>query len=339
MSGEHMAREMAEQPARLRALVERAEEIRGRARECLPSPMHGTTIVARGSSDHAATYGRYLLETASGLPVSLAAPSLHTMYGIRARYQGQLVLAVSQSGRTPEIVTTLRDLLEGGGRGLAITNDPTSALAAVADRVIELGVGEEHAVPATKTVTAQMAVFAILAGALGELPFSEEQLRELPELIEEVLEDPAPAAQTADRLKGCTRLIVVARGYLYGAAQEAALKIKETCSLLADGYSSADLRHGPIAAVIPGVPVLALSAPGPAHEDIDGLVVDLRERGIVVITLGCDDGDDVPLPRGIPESLAPIAAVVRAQQLAYALSLRLGYDPDSPAGLSKVTVT
>jgi glucosamine--fructose-6-phosphate aminotransferase (isomerizing) len=339
MSGRLMAQEMAEQPERLRGLVERAPEIRARVREAAPSPMHGATIVARGSSDHAAMYGRYLIETATGLPVSLAAPSLHTMYGITARYGGQLVLAVSQSGRTPEIVTTLRDLVAGGGRGLAITNDSASELAAAAAEVIELGAGEERAVPATKTVTAQMTAFAILASALGELPFGDEQLRELPAFVAEALADPEPVADAADRLAGCTRLVVVARGYMYGAAQEAALKIKETCSILADGYSSADLRHGPIAAVTAGVPVLALSAPGPVHDDVRELVDELRGRGVTVITIGCDEGDDLTLPAGIHEGLAPIAAVVRAQQVARALALRLGIDPDRPAGLSKITVT
>lgn len=337
--GGQMAREMAEQPARLRRLIERGEEIRARVRRTAPVPMHGTTIVARGSSDHAATYGRYLIETATGQPVSLAAPSLHTMYGIAARYEGQLVLAVSQSGRTPEIVTTLRDLVAGGGRGLAITNDTGSELAAAAGEVIELGAGEERAVPATKTVTAQMTAFAILASALGAVPFSDAQLSGLPDEVEAVLADPAPAERAAERLQGCTRLVVVARGYLYGAAQEAALKIKETCALLADGLSSADLRHGPIAAVTDRVPVLALDAPGPAHDDVRALAGELRGRGVTVLTLGGDPGDEIPLPPGVTEALAPIVAVVRAQQLARALALRLGHDPDSPQGLSKVTIT
>jgi glucosamine--fructose-6-phosphate aminotransferase (isomerizing) len=133
--------------------------------------------------------------------------------------------------------------------------------------------------------------------------------------------------------------VVVARGYLYGAALEAALKIKETCSLLADGYSSADLRHGPIAAVTEGIPVLVLDVPGPVHADVAGLVGELRERGANVIVIGSAEGADISLPADMPEALAPVAAVVRAQQLARALSLRMGFDPDEPAGLSKVTAT
>jgi glucosamine--fructose-6-phosphate aminotransferase (isomerizing) len=334
-----MDAEMREQPARLQALIERAPEIAGSVRALVPADFAGVTVVARGSSDHAAVYGRYLLETASGKPVSMAAPSLHTHYGIRADYRGQLVLAVSQSGATPEIVTTLRKLCAGGGRGLAITNEAGSDLAQAAEGLLALGAGEERAVPATKTVTAQLVAFALVAAALGEVPFSETELARLPSWVEEVLGDPDAVEPAAAALEGCTRLVVVARGYLYGAALEAALKIKETCSLLADGYSSADLRHGPIAAVTEGIPVLVLDVPGPVHADVAGLVGELRERGANVIVIGSAEGADISLPADMPEALAPVAAVVRAQQLARALSLRMGFDPDEPAGLSKVTAT
>src|SRR5947209_4268023 len=151
-----MAAEMHEQPERLRELIERSDAIAERVRSVTPSSLNGITIVARGSSDHAAVYGRYLLEAATGRPVSLAAPSLQTLYGVDVDYTGQLVIAVSQSGATPEIVRTLQALQERGGRGLAITNDPESALARAAGETIDLGMGEERAVPATKTVTGQL---------------------------------------------------------------------------------------------------------------------------------------------------------------------------------------
>jgi glutamine---fructose-6-phosphate transaminase (isomerizing) len=205
--------------------------------------------------------------------------------------------------------------------------------------VIELGAGKELAVPATKTVTAQLVAFAVVAHALGEVPFSRDQLDAVPGWVQEVLDDPSPATAAADTLAETTNLIVVARGFMYAAAQETALKVKETCSLPADGYSSADLRHGPIAAVTRGFPVVALTAPGPAHQDLVELAGELRARGAAVLTISCDAGADVPLPLGVPEALAPIAAVVRGQQLAHALALRLGYDPDTPEGLSKVTAT
>ncbi len=339
MNGSRMSAEMAEQPERLRELIARTDEVEATVRTVAPRPLRGVTLVARGSSDHAAVYGRYLLEQAAGKAISLAAPSLHTLYGVRADYEGQLAIAISQSGRTPEIVTTLRRMCEAGARGLAITNDGTSEIAQAARGVIELGVGEERAVPATKTVTAQLVAFAQIAQALGDTPFSRGELEAVPKWVQQVLDDPQPAEAAAEALVDASHLIVVARGFLYGAALETALKIKETCSILADGYSSADLRHGPIAAVTRDFPVIALSAPGPADDDVLDLVAELRRRGARTLLISPDAEADIPLPQGMPETLAPIVAVVRGQQVARALALALELDPDSPAGLSKVTVT
>jgi glucosamine--fructose-6-phosphate aminotransferase (isomerizing) len=339
MTGALMTQEMAEQPERLRALIGRADEIGDLVRGVLPSPLNGVSIVARGSSDHAAVYGRYLLEFASGRPVSLAAPSLHTLYEVKVDYSGQLVVGVSQSGQTPEIVRTLSSLSGSGGRALAITNDPASDLAAAASAVIDLGVGEERAVPATKTVTAQFVAFAVLAHCLGEVPFSLAELERVPDWVSAALDDSWSPASAAETLVSASHLIVVARGFMFGAALETALKIKETCSLLADGYSAADLRHGPIAAVTRGFPVIAMTVPGPGFEDMAEVVGELRYRGASVLTVASESWADVPLPGGMPEALAPIVAVVRGQQLAYELAVRLGFDPDQPEGLSKVTVT
>jgi glucosamine--fructose-6-phosphate aminotransferase (isomerizing) len=334
-----MAAEMAEQPARLRQLIGRVDAIVELVRAVAPARLGGISLVARGSSDHAALYGRYLLEAATGRPVSLAAPSLHTLYRVEVDYSGQLVIAVSQSGATHEIVETLQALQDGGGHGLAITNDPRSALARAANQVIDLEMGEERAIPATKTVSAQFTTFAIIAAALGDVPFSRSELESIPDWVQVVLNDPGPTAVAAEALDESRQLIVVARGYLFAAALEMSLKLKETCSLFADGYSAADLRHGPIAAVTRGLPVVALCAAGPARSDVASLIDDLRARRASVLVIGSGEGPDVPLPAEVPESLAPIIAVVRGQQVAYALALRLGYDPDSPQGLTKVTQT
>jgi len=341
MSGRLMAAEMAEQPVQLARLIGRFDEVAGLVRAVGPAPedLNGITIVARGSSDHAAVYGRYLLEAATGKPVSLAAPSLHTLYDVDVDYRGQLVIAVSQSGATPEIVRTLEALQHGGGRGLAITNEPDSPLARAAHEALDLDVGEERAVPATKTVTGQLTAFAILACALGTVPFSRGDLDAVPGWVQAVLDDPAPVAAAAVGLAGASQLIIVARGYLFAAALETALKIKETCSITADGYSAADLRHGPIAAVTRGLPVVAMSKSGPALPDLSSLVDELRARHATVLIVGDGPGADVSLPGDVPETLAPIVAVVRGQQLAYALATALGRDPDSPAGLTKVTAT
>jgi glucosamine--fructose-6-phosphate aminotransferase (isomerizing) len=339
MNGTVMAREMAEQPDRLRRLIERFDEIVGRVRTTAPVPLNGIAMVARGSSDHAAVYGRYLLETATGKPVSLAAPSLQTLYRLEVDYRGQLVVAVSQSGATPEIVQTLQALQDGGGSGIAITNAPRSALTEVAAETIDLQMGEEHAVPATKTVTGQFATLAIISAALGNVPFARSELESLPEWVQAVLDDPGPAVAAAHALGDASRLIIVARGYMFAAALETALKLKETCSVLADGYSAADLRHGPIAAVTGGLPVVAMCTAGPARSDVESLIDQLRARDARVLVIGSGTEADMPLPRAVPEALAPIIAVVRGQQLAHGLALRLGYDPDSPEGLTKVTAT
>jgi glutamine---fructose-6-phosphate transaminase (isomerizing) len=325
MSGAIMQAEMAEQPERLSALIERADEVAG----LITRPAAGPAIVARGSSDHAAVYGRYLIEAASGRPAGLAAPSLLTLYEARVDYSGYLAIAVSQSGHTPEIVTALERMQRCGGAGLAITNDGASPLAAAAEATFALGVGVERAVPATKTVTATLTAFALVASALGGRGLGE--LRRVPAWVAEVLDDPAPAERIAEALSTATRLLTVGRGLMFGAALEAALKLKETTMTSAEGFSSADLRHGPIAIVERALPVLAFVADGPARADMVELVDDLRGRGA--------DVHELPLPAGVPEALAPIVGVVRAQQVALTLARLRGLDPDAPAGLSKVTAT
>lgn len=336
--GAVMAAEMAEQPRVLERLAARADDVARLVRTVVPRPLAGVAIVARGSSDHASVAGRYLLEWATGRPVSLVAPSLHTLYEAWVDYRGQLAIAVSQSGRTPEIVTTLRRLTEAGAAGLAITNDPESPLAAASDAVVALDAGEERAVPATKTVTAELLAFALLARGLGDARFGDADLASLPGAVATVLSDAEPARRVAATLADAPRLVVTARGLLYGAALEAALKLQETAGIAAQGFSAADLRHGPIAIVDEGFPVLALSAGGPARRDVAELVAMLRERGARVLTVSTDADADLPLP-AVVEPLAPIVAVVAAQQLARELALARGRDPDAPVGLQKVTAT
>jgi glucosamine--fructose-6-phosphate aminotransferase (isomerizing) len=319
-----MRREMGEQPEVLARLLSRRVPVDA-------ADVAGVVIVARGSSDHAAVYGRYLLELATRRPVALAAPSLHTRYGARTDASGWLVVGVSQSGKTPEIVDVVERLRAGGGKAIAITNDADSPLAAASEVVIELGAGEERAVPATKTFTAQMAAFAVLAAALGDVPWAGGDLALVPESVAAVLADAAPVNALADRWAAAEELVVTARGWLYPAALETALKVREAALVTANGYSVADFLHGPIAAVDPGAAVLALRAEGPTAADVDEAVAALRARGADVEVLP-------PVP-GVPEALAPIAASVRGQQLALELALRMGLDPDAPRGLNKVTST
>ncbi|MGH9184123.1 MAG: SIS domain-containing protein [Acidimicrobiales bacterium] len=334
-----MAAEMAEQPDVLARLIERRSAVAGVLGGCIPDPLHGIVLVARGSSDHAAVYGRYVLETATGKPVGLAAPSLHTLYRVPADYRRILVVGISQSGRTPEIVTVLERLKAAGAATLAVTNDVSSPLAQVGDAVVDLGAGSEEAVPATKTFTATVAVLAFLAEALGRVPWSGDQWKRVPEAVSEALADDAPPRHAAGVIGDAGGLVVVARGFLFGVALEAALKLKEAAAVLAQGYSAADLLHGPIAVVEEDFPVVLLHVPGPTAADVAELVATLRHRGAEVLRVAPDPHAELPVPGDLPEALAAFPVAVRAQQLAHALALHRGLDPDRPPGLTKVTPT
>jgi glucosamine--fructose-6-phosphate aminotransferase (isomerizing) len=333
--GHHMRREMAEQPRVLANLLGRAGEVRDLVRSVAPRPLQGIALAARGSSDHASVTGRFALELSAHRPVSLVAPSLHVLYGAQVDYRGILVIATSQSGQTPEITRTMQHLRAAGARGLAITNDANSPLAEAADAVLELGAGEELAVPATKTVTAEMLSYLLIADALGD---GVDGWDRLPGAVDATLGDAASARRAAAALAGESRLLVTARGLLYGAALETALKLQETAAVAASALSSADLRHGPIAMIDRDFRVIALSAPGPANADMSDIVITLRRRGARLVTVSDASSADLPIP-AVSEPLAAILAVIRGQQLAHELALAHGRDPDAPAGLSKVTRT
>jgi glutamine---fructose-6-phosphate transaminase (isomerizing) len=339
MSGERMHAEMLEQPAALRRLADRFDEHVAAVRAVTRTPLVGVVFVARGSSDNAAVYGRYLAELASGRPAGLAAPSLHTLYETRAHYAGFLVVAISQSGATPEIVTVCRRLRNAGARTVAVVNDARSPLAGAVDVVVPIEVGPELAVPATKTVTGQMLGVAAVAAAIGSVPFTNRQLAAMPAAVESVLSDPEPAVALAGSWAGAERLFVVGRGLAYAVALEAALKIKEITGMLAEGISAADLRHGPIGVTSGDVPVLVLDCGGPGRRDLRAVAELARERGAPVALCSDLPGADLALPGGVPEALAVFGATARAQQLALALADVRGLDADAPAGLTKVTHT
>ena len=344
-AGSQMVAEMGEQPRVLAALAARRGGLVAELRAALggAAPV-GIVLVARGSSDNAAVFGRYVLELATRRPVALAAPSLVTRYGAQDRLDGWLAVGVSQSGRTPEIVSVLERFGAAGARTVAITNDRDSPLARTADAAIDTAAGVEQAVPATKTVTAQFAAFAVLAEALADeararLPWDDDAWAALPDAIGEVLGDGAPARAAASAIGSAQGLVVIARGLLLGAALEAALKVKEMTGVLAEGASAADFLHGPIAVVHRGLPVLTLAAGGPTAADVAEFAAAARERGGRVLAISPDGDAELPIPASIGDGLAAIPAIVRAQQLARELSLLRGIDPDAPFGLSKVTAT
>lgn len=333
-----MAAEMAEQPAVLKRLIEHFDSNVARIRMVIPERLAGVVFVARGSSDHAATFGRYLVEPAAGRPASLAAPSLHTLYNAHINYEGYLAIALSQSGATPEIITVCERMRAAGAQVIAITNDAESPLAKAVNVALPLDAGPERAVPATKTVTAQFLAVATVAAALGSVPFTTADLMTLPDAVAQVLADDSSPRRLAERWSKVDRLLTVARGLLYGVALEAALKVKEAAGVLAEGYSAADLRHGPVAAVDADVPVLVFDGGGPASSDLTELRSLLHQRNAPTALCAASPDADLSIPH-LPEALAAIPAMVRAQQFALALTLVRGRNPDRPEGLSKVTPT
>ena len=343
--GTLMAAELAEQPEVLGRLVARHAADRDRVRAILPSAHAGTVLLARGSSDNVAVYGRYLIEMASGRPAGLAAPSVHTRYRADVDYAGYLVVALSQSGATPEVVETAASMRRAGAVVIGIANEPGSPLTDVCDLSLLTEAGPERAVPATKTVTAQMLAVAAIAAAFDSALVAAADLAALPDAVASLLADSGPsgASRHADTLAGrwaqARRLVVTGRGLAYAAALETALKIKETAQVHAEGLSSADLLHGPIAALDSRLPVLLVSGGERFAADETALTARLAAEGVPFAVCGSGPDAELPLPAGISEITAPILAVVRGQQFALASSLRRGLNPDAPAGLSKVTAT
>lgn len=336
--GAHMAAEMAEQPVVLRALAARFDDIATQVARALPAAPAGVAFLARGSSDNAALLGRYAVELATGLPTSLIAPSVLTAYGRRPEgFTGWLVVALSQSGETPEIVDLAGRYRAAGATVVGITNDAGAALAEASDVPVPLGAGPEIAVPATKTVTAQMLAVLAVGSALGGRPVVPD-LAGLADRVAAVLADAEAADHAAEVLQDSRRMAVVGRGLLYAAARETALKLQETTGAMAHAFSTADFRHGPVAVTGPDAPALLLAGRGPADADTRLLRSEVGARGGLVVTAGSGPDDELRWPAADGASDC-VLATVRGQQLAYALCRRTGIDPDAPSGLSKVTRT
>jgi glucosamine 6-phosphate synthetase-like amidotransferase/phosphosugar isomerase protein len=343
--------EIAEQPEALRrtfeALLPQIGELQALARDS-----RQVLFIARGSSDNAAVYGQYLCSARAGRLASLAAPSLATVYAARLDLHGVLAVAVSQSGATEEIVTTLDWSRACGARTVAITNQPGSALTEVADVSLVTQAGDEQAVPATKTYTTQLAAMAVLAAAVSGSPggsggggIDVGALGRVPDAVAGMLEVAPAAEELAERLVGVDTLVVSGRGFAYSTALELALKLKEACYLTAVGLSYADLVHGPIAIVDADTPALLVAAgDGPMVPEMTGLARRIAATGAPVYGIGGDPGfaaacrAALPGP-ALPEHLAPLALVVPGQLLAEALARAKGIDPDAPRGLRKVTQT
>jgi glucosamine--fructose-6-phosphate aminotransferase (isomerizing) len=339
-----LEQEIHSQPEAVARLLDHELDRAARIVAQLP-PFAYALIAARGTSDHAAAYATYAWAALAGYPVALATPSLYTLYGTPPRMDDALVVGVSQSGQSPDIVAVLEEGRRQGRPTLAITNDGGSPLAAVADHVIELHAGIERSVAATKTYTSQLAVMALLAAAWSGQPEWLDQLRQLPAALAATLESCAAVAQRAERYRYMEQCVVIGRGYNYATAFELTLKLKELTYVMADAYSSADFRHGPIATVAEGLPAILLMPQGAAFADMLDLAQDLRARGAELLVITDEPAAHplattlLPMAGGLPEWLSPVAAIVPGQVLALHLALVKGFDPDRPRGLQKVTLT
>ncbi len=339
-----MRQEIEQQPEALRATIEallpRRDEV-----AALAAGTRTVLFIARGTSDNAAVYGSYLIQAHAGRLTSLAAPSIATTYRARIDLTGVLAVALSQSGRTQEIVETLAWASDCGARTMAITNggaDSPLAQAAQVAFVTEAGV--ERAVPATKTFTTQLAALAVLGLALGA-PLDAGELRAVPEAIAELLARQADLEPIIEPLAKVPGVVVSGRGMAYAAALELAIKLKEACYLHAMGLSYADLLHGPIAVVDAQTPAIVVAADsGPTLSGTVDLARRVTEAGASAFGIGggaelavaCTAALTGP---ALPEWLAPIGLIVPGQLITEALARRLGINPDKPRGLSKVTQT
>lgn len=335
-----MRAEIGEQPAALaRLLTGRApvDDVAARIRAAAP---RFVLLAARGTSDHAALYAKYLIETTLGLPCGLASTSVYTAYDRQPDLHGVLWIAVSQSGGSPDLVESTERARAGGALTLSVTNTGDSPLGRASELRIDILAGPERSVAATKTYTSSLLALWLLVRAWAELDIQPAD--RLVEDVEAALQ--ADVDDVASRYRFVDKLVTTSRGYAYPTAREAALKLMETCYLSAHAYSGADLLHGPLAMVDQDRPVIAVVPEGPGGRALEPVLAALEERGadICLVAPGTNAHAAparIVLPTGMDEQLAPIVQIVPLQRLACAMAVSRGFNPDQPRGLKKVTQT
>jgi glucosamine--fructose-6-phosphate aminotransferase (isomerizing) len=340
-----MLEEIAEQPAALaRTLQLERAKITRLGKFLKERDIDLIVLVARGSSDNAALFGRYLLEITTGIPVSLSAPSVHTIYGARLKLNHALVVGVSQSGEGEDINRVLDNARACGAYTVGITNEPNSSMTGLVDETLLMHGGRERSVAATKTFTGQMLLFYMLAAELAdEKPAFSYEL--IPDLVERALEQKPALLELVQRYVFMENCVVVGRGLAYANAYELALKLMETCYVVAERFSSADFLHGPLAMVERHFPVILFAPPGVMLPGVKNLIDRLRELHAETLAITSDLNAAgmctraIIMPREIDEFLAPIPYIIPAQLFAALLAEAKGLDPDSPRSLSKVTRT
>lgn len=333
-----MAAEIAEAPAAVARLLDaNASAAAALGRRLRDTPPDVVVTVARGSSDHAATYGKYLIETMIGVPVASAAPSVASIFAAPVATRRALALAISQSGRSPDLIAAAQAQRAGGATLAALVNDEGSPLAAAADTLLPLRAGPERSVAATKSCIAAMAGLAQLVAAWAEDADLAAALATLPDrLAAAVALDWSGAVEA---FAGVERMFVIGRGYGLGVAGEAALKLKETCGIQAEAFSAAEVRHGPMTIVGEGFPVLAFAHGDAAGDDVREVSALFAGRGATVLLAQAGTlAGTLPAFAGHP-ALEPLMMLASFYGLAERLSRRRGHDPDRPPHLAKVTQT
>ena len=340
-----MLEEIAEQPEALERTIAAERSKIGQLGKFLKHrDIDLIVLVARGSSDNAALFGRYLLEITTGIPVSLSAPSVHTLYQSKLKLQRALVIGVSQSGEGEDINLVLENARKCGAHTVGITNEPTSSMASQVDEILVMRGGREQSVAATKTFTGQMMLFYMLAAELGagqrKLNFEA-----IPDFAARALEQKPAILELVQRYVFMENCVVVGRGLAYANAYELALKLMETCYVVAERFSSADFLHGPLAMVERHFPVILFAPPGVMLPGVKDLIRRLQElhADTLAITADLEAASlcrrSVIMPREIDEFLAPIPYIIPGQLFAALLAEAKGLDPDAPRSLSKVTRT
>lgn len=339
--------EIHEQPARLAELLSsQRKKVEGIAQAIRKSDPHFVFLAARGTSDNAGRYANYLWGAQNQLPLALATPSLFTYYQQPPTIKNALVVGISQSGKSPDIVSVLEEGKKQGNLTLAITNDANSPLAKAADFVLDIQAGDEKAVAATKTYSAQLMAIAMLSAALSGEASRWGELEQVSGWARDVLIHEQKIAQAAQRYRYMDQCVVLGRGYNYATAFEWALKMKELSYVGSEPYSSADFKHGPLAMVESGYPVFAVSPKGKVFDSMQGMLKHLRndlraELVVISNSLAALELAEVaiPIPEQVPEWLSPIISIVPAQLFSYYLTLAKGYDTEQPRTIRKVTET
>ena len=338
--------EIAEQPASAERLLRLGRPAIEHLADAIRSAgSRAVFIAARGTSDHAAIYAQYVLGVRNRMPVGLAAPSIRTIYGVEPAFEGSVVLGISQSGASPDIVEVVSAARRQGAVTAALTNEPGSALAQVADHVIDLGAGPELAIAATKTYTAELLAIAMLSAAIGDTGGWSE-LATAPTFLAAALDAEADARSVAAAFPNAPACVILGRGFEYATAREWALKLKELTRLVADPYSAADVEHGPLALLEPGFPVLAIATSGAASSGLDELLSRLVAAFGVDLLVVSDRPAardlgrwSLPARPGVPDWLTPLTSIVPCQLFAYHLARARRLDPDAPRNIAKVTRT